>query len=415
MCKDPELVWYSTRTPTTGEYFHGSRVTYTCDPCYTGGGVITCENGTWIGQKHVSCTSKTRLNIGQQMHQSFFRSMTGTPRKRTHHCRSHHPIVFPTSLAEIFCSDLFLFNEAPSHYPSGQPIACGGTVTFNCEPWQKMEGSSELTCHAQGHFSSPPPKCRSESDCVSVFSHLTFPDSISTFLPFTLIVLTACIPDITCHLNRSFEHGWIVPGGDVFRYGESITYKCSPGFVLRGEAVLTCGADEQFGKPPVCEPGACCAFLFSMYICLCVFDTHKHNSVFCCLLEGFFQLKPKFLSETEVRCPELDDVHFATRELQGGALRPGSWAEYTCFDCYTGGGRIYCGPDGAWPPLPTCQSENFCLFVRSTFRRSTMWQCSYGRWMELSPAPLPLPPPPPPTPLPCLDPPPADSMTGGRQ
>ncbi len=63
VCEEATNVPFSTYTLAliSGEYFSGSQATYTCDPCYTGGGTITCVNGTWIGK--ISCRSESEAPV----------------------------------------------------------------------------------------------------------------------------------------------------------------------------------------------------------------------------------------------------------------------------------------------------------------------------------------------------------------
>ena len=59
-CQDPGQVADSVRSGSVGPYPINSRVTYTCNNCYVGGGTITCQpNGQWT--QTVVCRSKLQL------------------------------------------------------------------------------------------------------------------------------------------------------------------------------------------------------------------------------------------------------------------------------------------------------------------------------------------------------------------
>ncbi|XP_043916972.1 sushi, von Willebrand factor type A, EGF and pentraxin domain-containing protein 1 isoform X2 [Protopterus annectens] len=102
----------------------------------------------------------------------------------------------------------------------GQDFSCGEKVTFKCREGFKLLGSSEITCEAGSKWSSSFPFCEQIS-CE----------------PFPVVP--------NAYVNSSSTEDIVI-------------YSCMPGYVMHGDAKLTCTDQGEWSKPyPVCELASC--------------------------------------------------------------------------------------------------------------------------------------------------------------
>lgn len=108
--------------------------------------------------------------------------------------------------------------EQPSYIANGDPhftdITFGSAVTYTCRSGYVLSGSTSMTCLETGSWSGARPTCN----------------------------------PVDCGPATPIEDGVIV--GDVYTYGNSVTYICDEGFELTGASDLICRADRTWSNPP---------------------------------------------------------------------------------------------------------------------------------------------------------------------
>lgn len=108
--------------------------------------------------------------------------------------------------------------EQPSYIANGDPhftdITFGSAVTYTCRSGYVLSGSTSMTCLETGSWSGARPTCN----------------------------------PVDCGPATPIEDGVIV--GDVYTYGNSVTYICDEGFELNGASDLICRADRTWSNPP---------------------------------------------------------------------------------------------------------------------------------------------------------------------
>lgn len=111
--------------------------------------------------------------------------------------------------------------EQPSYIANGDPhftdITFGSAVTYTCRSGYVLSGSTSMTCLETGSWSGARPTCN----------------------------------PVDCGPATPIEDGVIV--GDVYTYGNSVTYICDEGFELTGASDLICRADRTWSNPPLCQ------------------------------------------------------------------------------------------------------------------------------------------------------------------
>nr|XP_022315266.1 receptor-type tyrosine-protein phosphatase kappa-like [Crassostrea virginica] len=106
--------------------------------------------------------------------------------------------------------------------PNQQTYRYNETVTFSCIPGFKLVGEPIRRCQQSGHFMNLP-------SCTGVTCN-------KPIIPYAAI---------------------IQPNQQTYRYNEAVTFSCSPGFRLIGQAVRRCQQNGQFGNLPSCTGVTC--------------------------------------------------------------------------------------------------------------------------------------------------------------
>ncbi|KFP43261.1 Complement receptor type 1, partial [Chlamydotis macqueenii] len=156
----------------------------------------------------------------------------------------------------------------------------GTSVSYICEPGFSLIGTASIYCTQSGAWSHPPPICQ----------------AVKCLHP----------PNIT---NGKLK-GNI---SDTFSYGASVSYICSPGFSLVGNAFINCTASGTWSQPPPRCKEIGCIF------------------------------------------PEVQGVKKA---IKGNSYRFGTNITLECDDGYTleGISQVQCQEDFSWdPPVPACK------------------------------------------------------------
>ncbi|XP_041092082.1 membrane cofactor protein-like isoform X1 [Polyodon spathula] len=96
--------------------------------------------------------------------------------------------------------------------PPQETVTFGTSITYTCSKGV-LVGNSELVCTKYGNYSSDPPTCKDHKGCPSVQV-----------------------------LNAVKTAGF----GPVYKYKDSITFACNPGYILKGTATVNCGVNETW-------------------------------------------------------------------------------------------------------------------------------------------------------------------------
>ncbi|XP_019618629.1 PREDICTED: sushi, von Willebrand factor type A, EGF and pentraxin domain-containing protein 1-like [Branchiostoma belcheri] len=219
----------------SGSHYYGDRVTFSCSSGYylQGSSSRTCQsNGRWSGTQ-------------------------------------------PTC-QRVACGAL----SSPAHGSISGSHYYGDRVTFSCSSGYYLQGSSSLTCGANGQWSGTQPTCQRKS-CPSLTAPTDGAMQGTSFL-FTDVVTFSCHTGYelsgsesrTCQADQvwsgsqptcnrklcqqlSSPDNGQVTGGHA--YGDVASFSCSSGYELAGgDATRTCQDDQQWsGTQPTCARKAC--------------------------------------------------------------------------------------------------------------------------------------------------------------
>ncbi|XP_055981613.1 complement decay-accelerating factor [Sorex fumeus] len=133
------------------------------------------------------------------------------------------------SKADEFCKKKSCPNPGEirnGHVMVTTDILYGSSITFSCNPGYELVGADSSYCSLMGDtvgWSDPLPECK----------------------------------EIVCPEPPEIDHAVIQEPQDTYVYGQSVSYKCKPGFTLVGENVIHCTAEAGHGawsSPyPVCK------------------------------------------------------------------------------------------------------------------------------------------------------------------
>ncbi|NXV92804.1 C4BPA protein, partial [Calonectris borealis] len=126
----------------------------------------------------------------------------------------------------LICTSLFLvlhcskpadITHGSHNGPAKEFFTPGTSVSYMCEPGFSLIGAASIYCTQSGAWSHPPPICQ----------------VVKCFHP----------PNIT--------HGKLKGNiSDTFFYGASVSYSCSPGYSLVGNAFISCTVSGTWSQPP---------------------------------------------------------------------------------------------------------------------------------------------------------------------
>lgn len=170
--------------------------------------------------------------------------------------------------------------ENTSHgFPNGLSFYHGGHIQYQCFSGYKLHGSPSRRCLSNGSWSGSPPSCLpcrcftpvieggtvngTDFDCGKVAQ-------IQCFKGFKLLGPS----EITCEANGLWSSGFprcehtscgplpAIPNAFINESGSSeenvVTYSCRPGYAIQGRADLICTETGGWSQPyPLCQPLSC--------------------------------------------------------------------------------------------------------------------------------------------------------------
>jgi len=205
------------------------------------------------------------------------------------------------------------------------------TLTLLCDPGYELTGNAFITCQDDGNWTEPPVCALRDCDTFTLenspnntLSSIKFNQSVHlvcndgyNLVPGSLL---ACLPNgtwpsiecvpVTCLNLTTPEFGSIIPDQTNFVFGEEIIVNCTSGYLLQGNATLSCLPDGTWPKLPTCTATTCGDLLA------------PNNSVIA-NATGF-----TINSTREINCN-------AGFNLSGASVST-------------------CGPDGTWSPVGEC-------------------------------------------------------------
>ncbi|XP_064199793.1 sushi, von Willebrand factor type A, EGF and pentraxin domain-containing protein 1 isoform X1 [Anguilla rostrata] len=212
----------------------------------------------------------------------------------------------------------------------------GRTITLSCEEGYQLEGPAMSECQPGGSWSPP-------------FSSGT------------------CVP-VSCGKPLPLHHGNVV--GDSFNFGDTVIYKCLPGFQIQGDSIKICQGDKTWsGSHPVCNAVSCGPPpAVENAVAMATGETYQSNVSYLCNsgqqlvgLQNLTCLADGTWSQPAPKC-EAAQVCETPREplngkMQEHLLATGGAVEFQCDTGYTlqGESLIHCLSNGSWSSeFPTC-------------------------------------------------------------
>ncbi|KAM8816339.1 C4b-binding protein alpha chain isoform 2-T2 [Rhynchonycteris naso] len=229
----------------------GTSLKYTCRPGYirttsSRYPTVNCKiGGTW--QYSVFCTKRHCSNPGELRNgQVIINTDYSFGSYIKFDCSEGYVLVGPTtSYCEIqdravgwsntFPECVIAQCKPPPDISNGKHNAgnedvytYGSSVTYSCDPGFSMLGKASISCTVENKT-----------------------DSIWSPSPPTCKKIACPQPDVT--------YGKIAYGfRSTHKYKDSITFECNKGFILKGNSVIHCEADNNWNPPPpTCELNSC--------------------------------------------------------------------------------------------------------------------------------------------------------------
>ena len=192
-CNDPGDVNNAQWIRSSWPYKVNSRVSYKCDACYTGGGIITCQrNGQWTQKP--TCTGKMQIiqqilylqrnrSVAHSSPIDFFAEklipttifddiaitsfLTFGRFDKISQGLLSQTTIFQVISSVITCSDPMKI-ENGVRIPAFGPYTCADQVTYICNHGYQLQGNATLVCGSDGRFSSAAAECVEPSECSIV-------------------------------------------------------------------------------------------------------------------------------------------------------------------------------------------------------------------------------------------------------
>ncbi|TSN12231.1 Sushi, von Willebrand factor type A, EGF and pentraxin domain-containing protein 1 [Bagarius yarrelli] len=214
-------------------------------------------------------------------------------------------------------------------------------VMYICNTGMNLIGPQNLTCQADGTWSSPAPTCEAPKGCER-------PEGI---------------------LNGRIQEQSLVSW-------KALEFYCNKGYTLQGEFLVVCTGNGSWSSTfPVCTPQTCppppgltgnnvntSLFLVGQTVPITcpkgqqVKGRHgQSTAILTC--RGDQTWTPIRAVCERVSCGP--PLHMANGVVRGAVFQPGGVAEYSCLAGYImeGTGRSMCLENGAWTPPPICRER----------------------------------------------------------
>ncbi|XP_010852569.1 PREDICTED: zona pellucida sperm-binding protein 3 receptor-like [Bison bison bison] len=253
-CKPPPTISNGKHNGGDEDFYtYGSSVTYSCDPDFS-----------MLGKASISCRVENKT-IGV-----WYPSPPTCKNIVCHGPRVRNGIIL-SGFGPIY------------HYKD--------SILFSCKKGYILNGNNLIHCDANNEWHPSPPTCELNS-CIGLpdiphavwdgkdnklknqevfevgtklkyqckFGYRPIPDEPLTFTcqkNFTWTPSKGC-EYIVCH-GPQVQNGIILSGfGPIYHYKDSVLFSCKKGYILNGNKLIHCGADDEWHpSPPTCELNSC--------------------------------------------------------------------------------------------------------------------------------------------------------------
>ncbi|KAJ1059271.1 hypothetical protein K5549_008072 [Capra hircus] len=369
------------------DYGFGKEVVFHCQDGYAlhGAPKLTCQSdGNWDAQvpvcKPVNCSPPEDLDRGFPNGFSFYRGgqieyqcfpgykLHGSPSRK---CLSNSSWSgSPPSCLPCKCSPPTI----QSGVVNGTDVGCGKAAQIQCFKGFQLLGLSEITCEADGQWSSDFPRCEHPS----------------------------------CGSPPMIPNAFIIERGSLEE--NVITYTCKPGYVIQGSSDLICTEKGTWSQPyPVCEPLSCGpppsvsnavatgeAYTYESQVklrCLEGYMMDTDIDTFTCQKDG--RWFPELISCSPKKCPLPTNVTHIL--VHGHDFSVNKQVSVSCAEGYTykGVNISTCQLDGTWEPpfsdescspiscgKPESPEHGFVFGSEYNFESMITYHCETGYELE---------------------------------
>ncbi|XP_022100203.1 sushi, von Willebrand factor type A, EGF and pentraxin domain-containing protein 1-like isoform X2 [Acanthaster planci] len=295
LCRFPDTIDNGEIVGTKSTY--ESELNYVCHDGYTliGPAMREClENGEWSGYQPscevVLCGSVPE--IPNSDYYSYERGTQVSPQTVTYRCVDGYKLK---GQATVTCGPDGEWSPIPeclaivcnqpergphSSFTLSRGYVLGASITYNCYAGYRLLGNATRTCLPDSSWSGTSPRC-TPIQCGPP-PNITSATYSVTGLTLGSVARYSCLEGYQMHGTGSLqcleELKWIgeyfecAPSpcpdihhplygtviGELFQYGESVTFACDVGYKLEGPTALGCLASGVWNNSlPVCEPVLC--------------------------------------------------------------------------------------------------------------------------------------------------------------
>nr|XP_045229548.1 sushi, von Willebrand factor type A, EGF and pentraxin domain-containing protein 1 [Macaca fascicularis] len=316
-------------------------------------------------------------------------------------------------------------------FPNGFSFIHGGHIQYQCFPGYKLHGNSSRRCLSNGSWSGSSPSCLPCRCSTPVIEYGTVNGTdfdcgkaarIQCFKGFKLLGLS----EITCEANGQWSSGFphcehtscgslpLIPNAFISESSSwkenVITYSCRSGYVIQGSSDLICTEKGVWSQPyPVCEPLSCGpppsvanavatgeAHTYESKVklrCLEGYTMDTDIDTFTCQKDG--RWFPDRISCSPKKCPLPENITHIL--VHGDDFSVNRQVSVSCAEGYTfeGVNISVCQLDGTWEPpfsdescspvscgKPESPEHGFVIGSKYTFESTIIYQCEPGYELE---------------------------------
>lgn len=370
VCGEPRQVQFATILTERGiELSYNDNITYECDVGFH-----------LVGPRERRCTS------------------TGEWSDEDPHCQ------------EVECGPPpDVLHAAPDSYPGKESFAYGSLIMYTCDKGHVMASTSSTYCQEDGAWSVPLPACPPvtcpqlpEVEHASMAGEdVTYSGNVSVECDegYHLVgqsivtctetgqwdsVLPACqliqcpVPAVEYGLPLLQGQDENVPPPTALLPGQTVQFKCNPGYGLDGAPSSTCLQGGTMSIPaPMCQPIPCVdpprvsqahtrsstPYYFGAsvtYVCDSGYEAEEGITTMTCGENGAWRgAIPVCVAVVCKVPPVIEHAGIVDTGAGSWATPAGGWLQYACQDGFRfdgqHDGRVHCQRGGAWSPaLPRC-------------------------------------------------------------
>ncbi|XP_058886297.1 sushi, von Willebrand factor type A, EGF and pentraxin domain-containing protein 1 isoform X1 [Acipenser ruthenus] len=315
----------------------------------------------------------------------------------------------------------------------GNDYTLGGEAVYSCNPGFELQGHSKSTCKANKQWSPAAPLCvqiscgtpPSVENAVALATGDTYRNNIS-FVCSSGFHLSGP-QNITCQANGSWSTptpvcegvtckspGLLVNGLAEYNNltaGSRVEFQCDEGYELLGEPIAVCTGNGTWSSPtPTCKAKPCPApsglsekatlsedvfFVGQTVSVSCPMGYRPHGTAtIVCKTDQTW-------TSADVKCERIScgtPIYVPSALARGAVFQYGDMVTYSCYGGYMleGSSRSVCLENGTWTPPPACKAV--CRFPcqnGGTCERPNTCLCIEGWMGQLCEEPMCI--------LPCLN------------